>query len=131
MYQRRFATKKAIKGNMEYRKWDDYEIGDIVVGKFVGMHHCQFEKENPKISVLEAFFKDGSGAQLTGKTLVLNSCGTLDSAMKEIKEGDLIQLEYTGKVALTKGKFAGKEAHTMNIETVEEVEEDSSEDDGL
>ena len=131
MFKRRFASKKSLKGAMEFRKWSDYEIGDIVVGKFVGIHHCQYDKENPKIQVIEAFFKDGSGAQLTGKNLVLNSCGVLDSAMKEVKEGDIIQVEYCGQTELTKGKYAGKEAHSLNIEIVEEIEEDGEEAEDL
>ena len=49
--------------------------------------------------------------------------------MKEVQQGDYIQVEYTGMVPLTKGKYAGKDAHTVAVDIVELDE--GQEDDGL
>jgi hypothetical protein len=131
-YKRKYAVKKKLSGSQSYRKWEDYSEGDVVVGEFVGIHTCQYDKQNPKIKVLEADFKDGSGEDLVGKTLVLNSCGSLDKAMEEVEENDILQVEYTGKIVLEKGPFAGKTAHTMEVSICEaDEEEEEGEEAGL
>lgn len=110
---------------MTFRKWDEYESGDTVTGEFVGTHVDQFKKTNYKIKVLDAqFSQDQDAAEaLIGKVLVLNSAGSLDKQMTEVVEGDCIQMEYTGKTLLTKGPFAGKEAHGMIVSLVEMQDE--------
>lgn len=128
MAKRTFKVKKALGGAQNYRKWEDYEVGDIVIGEFIGTHEDQFKKTNYKIKVLDAQFVDTDLAEsLIGKTLVLNSNGSLDKQMEEVEEGETIQVEYNGKSLLTKGPFAGKEAHgvTVSIVEVEESAEDA------
>lgn len=120
MAKRVFTVKKSLGGAQSYRKWDDYEIGDVVVGTFIGTHVDQFKKTNYKIKVADAQFVDHELADtLIGKVLVLNSAGSLDKQMEEVQEGEAIHMEYTGKSLLTKGPFAGKEAHGMIVQIVE------------
>lgn len=130
MFKRQFRVKKQVNGSQSYKKWEDYSVGDIVIGEFLGMHICQYKKENPKLKVLDAFSKDGSLEEFIGKTLVLNSCGSLDKAMEQVIEGDVIQVEYTGKNLLQKGPYAGKEAHSVALAIVEAegIEEVADED---
>lgn len=119
MEKRSYKITKTISGSQSYRKWSEYKEGDVVIGQYVGIHICQYDKENVKIKVLDAQFKDGSGESFIGKTLVINHCGSLEHAMKEVSEGECLQIEYTGKTMLTKGPFKGKEAHTVEVNVVE------------
>lgn len=122
----KLTTKKSLGGAQSYRKWEDYAVGDKVIGKFIGIHTCQYKKDNYKIKVLDAQFEDQDLAEtLIGKVLVLNAAGSLDKQMAEVEEGECISMEYTGKSTLTKGPYAGKEAHGMIVEIVEVEEEDA------
>lgn len=128
MAKRVFTVKKSLGGAQNYRKWEDYEIGDVVVGEYIGTHICQYKKTNYKVRVLDAQFVDTELADsLIGKILVLNSNGSLDSQMEKVEEGETISVEYNGKSLLTKGPYAGKEAHGVSVNVVEmsEVEEDA------
>lgn len=128
MAKRVFNVKKSLGGAQSYRKWEDYEVGDTVIGTFIGTHVCQYKKTNWKIKVLDAQFQDQELADsLVGKVLVLNSAGSLDKQMEDVTEGECIQMEYTGKTLLTKGPYAGKEAHTMAVAIVEEGEGEEEE----
>lgn len=119
---------------MKFRKWTDWKEGDYVVGKFIGTHVDNYEKENYKVQVLDAQFEDAELAtELVGKNLVLNACGSLDYNWSEadVQVGDVVMVTYTGKALMEKGKYAGKEAHTMTLsimgdaEVVDEGEQDS------
>jgi hypothetical protein len=130
--KRVFTVKKTLGGAQTYRKWEDYAIGDVVIGEFVGTHIDQFKKTNYKIKLLDATFEDQELAEsLIGKVLVLNSAGSLDKQMEEVSEGETISMEYTGKVLLVKGPFAGKEAHTMAVSIVEMSNAPAVSNDGL
>lgn len=128
--KRKFKSVRTVSAQQMYRKWSDYAEGDVVIGQYVGIHVCDYEKENMKIKVVDAQFKDGTGENYIGKVLVLNSCGSLDKARKEVSLNEYIQMEYTGTTEITKGKFTGKDAHTISLEVVELDEEEQS-DDGL
>lgn len=127
-----YKVKRNLTGPVEYRAWKEYAEGDVVVGRLIGWHKDNYEKSCPKVKVEDGHFKDGSIDKYIGKTLVLNSCGTLDNAIEDVVEGDLIQLEYTGTVEMKEGPYKGKDAHTMAVDVVEEddgqeeVEEDTS-----
>lgn len=124
MTKRTFTVKKSLGGPQQYRKWEDYAVGDTVVGTYIGTHICQYKKTNYKIKVLDAQFEDQDLAEtLIGKVFVLNSAGSLDKQMEEVQEGETISMEYTGKSLLTKGPYAGKEAHGMVVNIVELEEE--------
>lgn len=112
-----------------YRGWDDYSVGDIVIGKIVGKHKDNYGKTSPVINVDYCSFKGESADKYMGKNLVLNSCANLANPLIEakiisedgtdIELGKTIQVEYTGKYTLVKGPFKGKEGHDMQIQIVE------------
>lgn len=113
-----------------YRKWDDYDTGDIVIGKFVDDYMDQ--KYNKPCWVLEVFdaqLKAEKGEKYVGKHLVLNSCGMLDKAMKKLSHGNIVQVEYQGKTQIEKGKMAGKDSHIVHVDEMEESGGEASEED--
>ena len=119
------TTKKTLGGSMIFRKLDEYSEGDTVIGTYIGIHTDQFKNDNFKIKVIDATFEDQDFAEtIIGKTFVLNKCGSLASQMEDVNEGDSISAEYTGKSLLTKGPFAGKEAHGFSVSVVEIENED-------
>lgn len=123
--KRVFQTRRTLTGANVYRSWKDYTEGDVVVGHFEGIHVDNFKKNNAKVKVVYAEFADGTGDSFVGKTLVINSCGSLEKAMETMTEGAGYQFVYGGKVTLQKGPYAGKEAHSLEITEVE-IEEESS-----
>lgn len=112
-----------------YRQWEDWAVGDVVIGKIVGKHKDNYGKTSPVILVDYCSFKGESAEKYMGKNLVLNSCANLANPLKEAgiinKDGDdvqlgkTIQVEYTGKYTLEKGPYKGKEGHDMQIQVVE------------
>lgn len=112
-----------------YRGWDDYSVGDIVMGEIVGKNKDNYGKTSPVIRVDYCSFKGESADKYMGKNLVLNSCANLSNPLTEakimsadgtdIETGKTIQVEYTGKYTLTKGPFKGKEGHDMQIQVLE------------
>lgn len=129
MAKRVFKTKKKLSGGKySFRKWGDWEVGDIVIGTFVGMHMDQYKKEGTIITVEDAQFKDKKEAKaLIGKTLVLNAAGKLNKAVADLTEGDIIQVTYNGTSEIEKGKFKGKDAHDIEVDL---CEEESNDEDG-
>lgn len=129
--KRTFTVKKTLGGPMNFRKYEDFQVGDITIGEFVGTHLDQYKKTNYKIKVLDAQWEDAdAGEALVGKVLVFNSCGSLDKQMEQVNEGTCVQIEYTGKTLLVKGPYAGKEAHGVIVSEVE-MTEGEDEVDGL
>ena len=127
------SVKKSLGGATTFRKLDDYSAGDTVIGTYIGIHTDQFGNDNHKIKVLDAQFEDDDFAEtIIGKTFVINKCGSLDKQMEEVNEGDTISAEYTGKSMLTKGPFAGKEAHGFSVSLVDvETSEENTAESGL
>lgn len=117
--KRKFKTLKTLTGRNLYRQYDEWDVGDIVVGKIVDFGKDKYDKTCPIIEVLEVMFKDKKeNERVMGKRLFLNSCGKLAKKINEgaLEEGMIIQLEYLGKNVMEKGKYAGKQAHDVNIE---------------
>lgn len=131
MAKRVFKTTKKLSGTRcSYRKWDEWEIGDCVIGKYVGMKIDQYEKPGWQILVEDAqFTKHKEGEALKGKTLQLNSSGQLNKAMEDVEEGQWLQITYNGTAQIEKGKFKGKDAHLVEVDLLEEDtgDEDDSE----
>ncbi|RTL05264.1 hypothetical protein EKK58_08375 [Candidatus Dependentiae bacterium] len=129
--KRVFTTKKKLSGAMFYRKWDDWAIGDIFIGEYTGTKKdTQYDTEHFVFKVVETQFKDKKANFEGGKTVVLNRCGMLAKALDGVEFGQIIQLEYNGIGTMKKGKFKGKEAHSMEIQLVElEESSDDSVDD--
>jgi hypothetical protein len=122
MAKRAFKVKKQLTVQKTYRKWEDYSVGDIVVGTVVGTHTDQYGKECPILKVEEAFFTDKKEQKrVTGANLVLNANGMLSKAIKEngIADGDMIQVEYKGTAVIQKGPYKGKDAHVVGVDLVE------------
>lgn len=125
---KKYKVKRSLSGPKEYRQWGDYEVGDVVVGTLIGWHKDNYGNDCPKIKVLDGYFKDGTLKNYIDKVLVLNSCGTLDKAMEDVVEGDMIQLEYSGTNEIKEGPYKGTEAHTMTVDIVEEDDGDEEEE---
>lgn len=142
MAQRKYVTKKKVSGTKKsFRKWGDWDEGDVVLGKYIGIHEDrQYDKQHVIIEVEEAFFSDKKLAKsLIGQNLVLNSCGSLDKALEQLTVGDIIQCTYNGMGKIESGKYKGKEAHSVEVEIMglqdegseEQQEDEDEEDDGL
>lgn len=133
MAKRTFVSKKKLSGvQAEYRKWGEWEVGDSIIGKFVGSKIDGYKKPNWLIEVEEANFTGKKGkkevARITGKVIGLNSTGKLDRAMKEVEIGDIVQVEYKGMASISKGQYKGKDAHDMDVDIVEAEGEESEEE---
>ena len=86
MSERKYVVKKSLGGSQTYRVWEDYTVGDWVLGRYVGNHVCQYKKENPKIEVLDAGFDDlDFSDSIIGKTLVLNAAGSLSAQIDKVE----------------------------------------------
>jgi len=119
MAKRVFVVKKSLSGNNVYRKLSDYSEGDTVAGVFFGLHECQYGKQNPKIKVIHADFKDGTGASFIGKVLVINHCGSIQNLVDNGEVGQAFQLVYGGTDVISKGPFKGKSFHKFDIDQIE------------
>ena len=118
---------KAVKGERTYKKWNQWEIGDYVIGKLTEVGEDQFKKANYIVEVMETSFED----VVVGKNLCLNSNGSLDYRMEDVEIGTVIRVEYEGEGVMEKGPFSGKKFHKVLLEIAQEGEvevEDSVED---
>jgi hypothetical protein len=116
MEKKTYVIRKSLTGPKTYRKWSEWETGDVVVGKYVSTEEDSYDKTNRILELEYCSFNES----LVGKKLVLNSCGSVDSAFEQVDFGDIVQVEYKGIEKLEKGKFAGKDAHSLEISVVEE-----------
>lgn len=132
--KRVFKTTKQLSGKpLTFRAWDDYEVGDVIVCKYVKTTPNKFNEDKPNhvVEIIEAFLKDKKmQAKLSeGVHLVFNTIGMLDKALEDINPGDCFQVTYNGKATIETGKFKGKEAHTVEVVMVSEESEDEEQDD--
>jgi len=125
--KRKFKSKKKLSSTRaEYRPWKEWETGDIIIGIFKGTQTDNYDKPNWLFEVVEAFFvkKPKLAASLVGKVVGLNSNGKLDKAMDAAEVGKMYQVEYEGMSTIEKGKYKGKDAHSVSVEEVEEETEE-------
>jgi hypothetical protein len=54
-----------------------------------------------------------------GTTAVLNSSGSLENQMRNVKPGSLIQVIYSGMKEIKTGKLAGKSVHEFKVNVAE------------
>ena len=129
MLKRTFkATGKLTQGASLYRKWSEWAVGDIVIGKYIATHtDKKYGKLGRVIEVISADFKDGSGAKYEGNTLTLNQTGKLHKALDAQPFGIVLQLTFKGKAAITSGPYAGEEANDMEI-LIGEIEGEEQEE---
>ena len=131
--RREFKVKKELSMQSQFRKYDDYEVGDIVVGKVVGTTLDKYKKHNIVIKVLTCNFKTEKSSKYEGKNLTMNYTGGIGKVLKDANMADengklkdefigtILQFEYQGKVPLSeRHTHAGKEAHVVKLDIVEE-----------
>lgn len=128
MAKRVFKSRKKLSGGpSSFRKWDEWEEGDVLIGKLVGQREDNYGNPSWQVEVEEAqFMKKKEGAALAGKTITLNSAGQLNKALEQVEEGQFIQVTYNGKSRIEKGIYKGKDAHLIGVELLEE--DDGSDD---
>ena len=134
--KRVFKTKKKLSGGQTtFRKWSEWDEGDVLVGKLVSIGEDSYQNPSFTLEVLECTFlsKPKMAAALVGKNITLNSAGQLNKALidkngePKIEMGEIIQVEYKGTSVIPKGKFKGKDAHLIDVNVVEEEGEESEE----
>jgi hypothetical protein len=54
-----------------------------------------------------------------GDLAILNSTGSLASQMARVEVGSYVRISYLGKQTMSKGKMAGKQAHSFIVEVAE------------
>ena len=138
MAKRQLVKKQSLTLNKTFRQYVDWEEGDIVVGKIVGQHKDNYEKQCAVIEVESSFFKGEKDDSLAGKNLVLNTCGSLTKALvdggiydedsEKFVMGTILQVEYKGKVKIVKGTHKGKDAHVVNVDVMGEADETTEEE---
>lgn len=119
---------KQVGGSKVFRPWGHWTEGDSIVGKYSGTSEDNFGNTNYEIIVEECEFDEEVVTSLNakkeetelvapkvGEIFVLNSCGSLENAFEKIDIDDMVKVIYTGTIVLSKGKFAGKKAHTMKV----------------
>lgn len=105
---------KRVTGASNYRKWTEWKVGDYMVGKYNSQTTDKYNKPNYSFEVQETKFADGKNIT-TGDFMTLNSNGSLDFAMKNVEEGDIVMVVYKGKDVQTKGPYKGKEFHKLEV----------------
>lgn len=138
MAKRTFKSKRKLTGGKcTYRAWKEWEVGDYIIGTYRGSKIDNYDKPNWLIEIEDASFSDSKLAKkLIGQTLGLNSAGQLNKAMEKVEESAMVQVMYNGTSEIENGKYAGKDAHLIEVVLVEvdsgdeeaEDEEDDSDD---
>ena len=116
-----------------FRKWEEWDKGDSLVGKFISKGKDQFGNPSWSFEVIQADFADDSGAKFEGKVITLNSAGFLNKAMEDedgelkVEAGEAVEITYNGKEKMVKGPNKGKPAHTGIVDMVDLGEDDEDE----
>lgn len=132
--KRTFKTKKVLSGvRSEYRGWKEWDEEDTLIFKFLGTspNKMNRDKNNYLVEVIETFFADKKEMKRlpAGARLTLNSAGQFDKGMEQVEEGAIVQVVYKGCNEMEGGKFAGKEAHNMEVTELEEEGDESEDED--
>lgn len=93
--------KPVSGGDTKYVKPSELPTDKPLVGTYLGVVESQYGK-NYKLQT-----KDG--------ITIVNGCGSLHNSMAGVEINQVVALTYGGKKKLTKGKFAGKEFHSVNV----------------
>lgn len=135
MAKRIFKSKKKLSTmRAVYRKWGEWDAGDVLIGTYKGSQTDDYDKPNWLIEVEDAQFSNAKAAKKLmpkgdEKVVVgLNSTGKLDAAMEQAEIGDVIQVEYKGMSTIEKGKYKGKDAHDIEVDVVESDDDEDDED---
>ena len=118
-----FKKRQSLVGPANYRQWEYWKEGDVLVGKLIGFGQDKYKKVSLKVLVIDAEFKDKKHKDYIGKELTLNSCGSLNDAFNELKEANAIgtglQFEYVGQVKVKKGIYLGEMRHEITCTEVD------------
>ncbi len=131
--KRTYTVTKTVSGKpKKFRLWKDYSVGDILICKYIGTTENKYNEAKPNfvVEILETFLKNKLVEKdlVEGTHLVLNTTGMLDKALSNVAPGTLLQITYKGTNAIEKGKFAGKEAHSISVDEIEEENDGPSHD---
>ncbi len=129
MAKRVFRSKKKLSSvRCVYRKWNEWDVGDVLIGKFISQSEDSYGKPNYAIEVLDVQLGDKKAAKkmIDGKVIGLNSTGSLDRAMKKAETGKTYQFIYEGLERMDGGPYKGKDKHLIEVEEV--TEDDGSEE---
>lgn len=126
-----------VGGSAKYRKYDLWDAGDQLAGRVVEIRKDKFGKPAYVVEVQDVAFKKSSEQPSVGELFLVNNAGGLQYKIDQVGGvviGDVIGIEYNGKVDIQKGKWKGSKAHDIDFfiskegkrsEVVEsEVEED-------
>jgi len=137
------STGKKLTGiRCVYRAWKEWEVGDYIIGTYVGSKTDQYEKPNWIFKVEEVGGPSIKALKkLVDQNIGLNSAGNLNSAMvdkngnEKVVIGTALQITYNGMEEMEGGKYKGKDKHNIDVEVMEDEdgseapEEDTEEDD--
>jgi hypothetical protein len=59
--------------------------------------------------------------------VLINGCGSLNKQMENVKEDELIQVEYRGAEPMKDGKFKGKKSHLYTVRRATDLASDNEE----
>lgn len=107
-----------IGGAAKYRKYDAWDAGDQIAGELVEVRADQFGKPAYVIKVQDVMFKKTSEQPSIGEMFTLNSAGGLAYKLEQaggVNVGDVMGIEYNGKVTIEKGKWKGKVSHDIDL----------------
>lgn len=98
---------KKVGGKKNYIKYSECKKGDVLVlGEYLGTSPNKFGNDNFEFKQLE-----------DGAITCLNHAGGLAYTIENnVDIGDVVRVTYMGKVEIETGSFAGKEAHTFDVE---------------
>lgn len=115
---------RSLSGSKVYRPWKEWEIGDYIIGKYESREIDNYKKPCYILKVEEVFFNDETAEEKfkVGSQIGLNHNGILAKVMDSdnVHMGDVVRIEYQGTNKMTKGNFAGKDAHSLLIQVAEE-----------
>lgn len=117
-------TFRSLSGSKVYRKWANWDIGDYIIGKFESTEIDNYKKNCYILKIEEVDFADEADAEKfkVGAQIGLNHNGLLAKVMDSgnVDFGDIVRIEYQGTNTMTKGNYAGKEAHSLLIQVAEQ-----------
>lgn len=98
---------KKVGPTVTYLKAKDLEAGSIVINgdTYTG------KKESTKFpGAFTHYFKSDED-----ETIGLSGTASLNRLMESVKEGDIVQVVYNGKITIESGPMKGKSAHGWDV----------------
>jgi hypothetical protein len=107
----KFKSADEGSANLGFISLNKLNAGDIAVtGTYIGkVANPMTKKDDFKFEEVDM---EGNA---TGKTIIINGAGNLGYRMSSISLGELVQVVYLGKAAMTKGPFKGTLAHSVDV----------------